>query len=189
MSRRPREIEWRSPAGVGLLGALGGLFIAGPVGGVAGLVAGVVAARRTQAVLLAAGAALCLAAVFTLLEQPLNESGISGFPGDHPLANFAGAIAGVLLLAGLVGMLANRDHATARISTEAPGRAATQIAAPNIVALLAAALLGALALWLLGDRLWQGPAIALAIGALVLIAVLVFRARSRDRPALPDSRP
>ena len=59
MTVAPRRLpRWRSPVGLGLLVGLGGLFMVGALGGVVGFLAGAAAARRPQAVLVAAGVAL-----------------------------------------------------------------------------------------------------------------------------------
>ena len=100
---RVRSVTWRSPVAFALLVGLGGLLIAGAVGGLVGVVAGFAAARRPQAVLISAAVALCAAALLTVVEEPLTTAGVPFFPGNHPLAELAGKLAAVLLLAGLAG--------------------------------------------------------------------------------------
>lgn len=166
-----------SPAILGLVATAGGFFVAGPVGGAVGLIAGVLAARNVRAVLVGAVGALFLAALFTLVEGPLGEPDISAFPGNHPLANLAGAIAAVCLLAGLLGMFAKRDHSVARMPAERPAGESQRLSISAIVAVLAATFLGALALALLADQLWRAAALGLAVLALGLTFGLILARR------------
>jgi peptidoglycan/LPS O-acetylase OafA/YrhL len=176
----------RSPLGLGLLVGLAGLFMVGVLGGAVGFLAGAAAARRAQCVLAAAGVALLASAALTILEQPLSDTEISAFPADHHLAEVAAAIAAVLLLAGLVGMVARRDQATMlRVpppkefeSTPAGRKLPERLPTSTIAAVLAAVLLASLILLQLGDQRWHPVAIAVAIAVLILAVVLAV-ARSR----------
>ena len=169
------------PAVLGLLIALGGLLIAGPLGGAAGLLAGVAAARWTLAVLLAAAAALFAAAALTVFERPLSEFAIYGFPQDHSLANSAGAIAAVLLLAGLAGLIVHGLHASEpRPPAEDPTAGATKrVPTETIAAILAVALFAAAVLWRIGDRTWEAPALAVAVITALGLAGLLRIGRLR----------
>lgn len=179
----PNAARWRSPAGLGLLVGLGGLVMVGVVGGVVGLPAGMAAARRPRAVLVAAGLALFVTAALTVLERPLSESEIAGFPDNHPLADVTAAIAGVLLLAGLAGILAHRDRSPApRMTAEGPDGAAPRMQTSTIAAFLAVTLLAALLLWRLGDRSWEVAALPVAIAVLVIGIALVLRPLLRSGP-------
>lgn len=184
MTARLNDTRWRSPTALGLMVGLGGLVMIGVIGAVVGLLAGMAAVRRPRTVLVAAGLALFAAAVLTVLEQPLSASGIYGFPDNHPGANVAAALAGVLLLAGLAGMLANRDYTPApQLPADGLDAAAPRVPTSKIAAVLAVTLLGALMLLRLGDRLWEGAALAVAVMVLILAAVLVLRSRLRSGPA------
>src|SRR5215211_4202690 len=115
----PGESPWRSPpVALGLVAGLGGLFMIGALGAVVGFLAGVAAHRRTRAVLVAAGVALCVTAGLTTFEQPLGETQIFAFPNDHPLAEVAGAIAAVLAFAGLAATVARRGLVAPSIAVE-----------------------------------------------------------------------
>jgi hypothetical protein len=175
---------WRSPAGLALLVGLGGFFIAGPVGGMIGLPAGVVAFLRTRVVLLAAVLALATAAVFTVIEEPLTTASIPGFPNDHPLAELAAKVAAVLLLGGLAGIVARHDRAVAsRVLTRDPetragnGTLGKRVPSSTIAAVLIVSLLGALTLWQLGDRRWEAVALPVMIAVLILGSVVVTQRR------------
>jgi hypothetical protein len=170
------RLDRRGPAVLGVVTAVGGFFIAGPVGGMAGLIAGALAARGTRAVLLAGGAALLLTVLLTLVERPLSEPNVITFTSDRPLANAAGAIAAVCLLAGLLGMIFSREYPAPRMPAE-PAAQTSRLTISALVAALAAALLGAAALALLGDHLWRAGAIALAVLALALAVGLIVARR------------
>jgi lysylphosphatidylglycerol synthetase-like protein (DUF2156 family) len=183
-------LSWRSPVGLGLLVGLAGLFMVGVLGGAVGFLAGAAAARRGQAVLAAAGVALLASAALTLFEQPLSETDISAFPADHRLAEVAAAIAAVLLLAGLAGIVTRGDRATAlRVAppkefknTAAARKMPERLPTSTIAAVLAAVLLASLTLLQIGDQRWHSVAIGVAIAVLILAAVLAV-ARSRGMRA------
>jgi O-antigen/teichoic acid export membrane protein len=187
MTMVPRPAGWRSTAALGALVGVGGFAIAGTLGGLVGLLAGCIAARRERLVLIAAGLALLVTAALTLLERPLSDSlpSLTGFPNNHPDANVAGAIAGVLLLAGVAGLLApHRDRPPGPPPPEGPpGDGTRRPPASTLVSVLVAALLGALTLWWLGDRSWEAEAIAAsAIAVLLLAAAVVLALRHRTGP-------
>jgi disulfide bond formation protein DsbB len=176
--------RWRTPIGLGLLVAVGGLFMIGLLGAVAGGLAGAAAARRPRLVLAGAGLALIVAAALTLLEEPLSETAISAFPPDHGLAEAAAAIAAVLVLGGLAGLVARRDLATAPRwppVAEPEGGGGTMLGRlPNstVAAVAAAVLLASVILLLpIGDQRWQPVGIAAAIAVLILAGVAVARNR------------
>jgi uncharacterized membrane protein YqjE len=151
------------------------------VGGLVGLLAGAVAAHRAQPVLIAAASVLLAAAGFTVLEEPLTEVRVLTFAENHPLADLAAKVAAVLLLAGLAGILARRDRdATPPMPVRDLEGALPQVPTPTIAAVLAVTLLAALVLWQIGDRRWEGTALAVAVALLVLAAVLAI-ARLRRR--------
>jgi O-antigen/teichoic acid export membrane protein len=195
IARRWRTVDgWRRPAALGVLAGFGGFLVGGAVGGAVGLVAGAAAARRVSAVVIAAASALFAAAAFTLLEQPLDESTVDVFPVNRPLAEFAAMIAGVLLLAGLIGIAASatptkRSRFDGRDSWRIPAAATSPTAAgatrraPTIVAVGAAALLALLVLWRIGDRRWEGAAPVAAIAVLGIGALLLLANRLRSLPA------
>jgi hypothetical protein len=175
------ESRWTSPTPLGLLVGVGGLVIAGPVGGVVGLLAGVAAAHRSKVVLLAAAAALTLTAGITVLEQPLTNAHVPTFPVDHPLAELAAKVAGVLLLGGLAGILAGRggEAGPRRVAKEVEsmavdGRVPERLPISTIAALLAVTFLAALTLWRLGDRRWETLAVGVAIAVIILAVVLLI---------------
>jgi O-antigen/teichoic acid export membrane protein len=194
---RPRSARPRSshPAVLGLAVAVAGFLIAGAVGAVVGVLGGLAAARRPQLVLIAAASALFATAAFTVFEQPLDEANIPVFPLSYPLADFAAAIAAVLLLAGLAGIVASRsrgvgspldDGEPPRTATAAPSVApgATSIVPRStIAAVLACALLATLVLWQIGDQRWEGTVPGLAIALLGLAGVLALSQRIRSLPA------
>jgi len=173
VTERSSEIGWRTPVGLGLLTAVGAFFVVGPLGGVVGLIAGALAARRVRATLLGAGAALLVAALLTILEQPLTQDNVNGFPGDHPLANLAGAIAAVFLLGGLIGMLAKGDYPLGRTRAEPIAGPPERVPISTIAAVLAAMDLGALTLSLLGDQLWETAALVLTLTLTLTLALLL----------------
>jgi hypothetical protein len=142
---------WRSPLVLGLLVGLGGFVMLGPLGAAVGLIGGAAASRRAQAVLMAAALALFAAAALTIFEEPLDERHLGpGFVTERSLAEIAGAIAGVLLLAGLAGLLADRDRTRApSLPAEKADVGGQRVPTSTIIAVLAAGLLAALLVWLL----------------------------------------
>lgn len=171
--------SWRSPAAFALLVGLGGLFIAGPVGGLVGAPAGFAAAYRPQAVLVSAAVALGAAALLTVIEEPLTTAGVPFFPENHPLAELAGKLAAVLLLAGLAGtFMRGERHVSAESlppGAEGPATEGTlweRVPRSTIAAALAATLVGALALLWIGDQVWRPEAFGLVAVVLILIGVL-----------------
>lgn len=181
---RVGSVTWRSPTAFALLVGLGGLFIAGAVGGLVGAGAGFAAARRPQAVLIAAAVALCAAALLTVVEEPLTTAGIPFFPKNHPLAELAGKLAAVLLLAGLAGTFMRGEHSLSaqslphraeRPAAEGPLR--ERVSSSTIAAALAATLAGALSLLWLGDQVWRPEAFVLVAVVLTLMGVLFVTQR------------
>ena len=192
MTVPPSATGRTSPLAVGLLGGWGGLVVAGAAGGVVGFVAGAAAARWPRAVLVAAATALVATAAFTVLEQPLTDSGISNFPVRHPLAELTGKIAAVLLLTGLAAVAASelrsrRPHRPRTVSTTAAPmdpRRAPRVPISTIAAIVAAGLLASLILWQIGDRRWEGTAPVVAITVLGFAAVLAVVQRLRSQVPL-----
>jgi hypothetical protein len=169
--------RWSSPVALGILVGLGALLLVGLVGAPVGFLAGVATARHTRLVLISAAFALFVTAVLTLIEEPLNESGILAFPQSHGVANVAGAIAATLLLAGLAGLFAGRDAVPEpeRARQDAVG-GISRVPASTVAAILAASLLGCFALWRLGDSDWGATPLVLAIVVvLVGTALLLWR--------------
>lgn len=166
-------LRWGTPASLALVAGLGGLLVFGLLGALVGVLAGPAAARDPRRVLLAAGVALLITAALTMVEQPLELSGIIDFPHRHGAANVAGAIAAVLLLAGLAGLFAQPEmRATRRLGrgvVHGPSRVPTS----TLAALLGATLLGCLALSQFGDRDWGAAPLVLAILVLILGMALV----------------
>jgi hypothetical protein len=163
---------------LGILTGLGGLLLVGLVGAPVGFLAGVATARHPRLVLISAAFALFVTAVLTLIEEPLDESGILAFPQSHGVANVAGAIAATLLLAGLAGMLAERDAMpeTERIDQDVVG-GMSRVPASTVAAILAASLVGCFALWRLGDRDWGAAPLVLAVVVVLAgAALLLWRA-------------
>ncbi|MGH2993118.1 MAG: hypothetical protein ACRDL1_06245, partial [Solirubrobacterales bacterium] len=113
---------------------------------------------------MAAAAALVATAAFTVLEQPLAEASIPNFPVSHPAAELFARLAAVLLLAGLAGTLAlerrsERTRLPRTLSTNSSPmrpRPTPRLPISTIAAIVAAAVLAALTLWLIGDRRWEG---------------------------------
>lgn len=170
---------WRSQAAFALLVGLGALFIGGAVGGLVGVGAGFAAARRPQAVLISAAVALCAAALLTVIEEPLTTAGVPFFPENHPLAELAGKLAAVLLLAGLAGTLVRGERSLSAQSlphrAEGPAAEGTlreRVSTSTIAAALAATLVGALSLLWLGDQAWRPEALVLVAVVLILVGVL-----------------
>ena len=175
---------WRSPAAFALLVGLAGLFIAGAVGGLVGVGAGFAAARRPQAVLISAAVALCAAAVLTVVEAPLTIAGVPFFPENHPLAELAGKLAAVLLLAGLAGtfmhgerFLSAKSLTHRAAAPAAEGALRERVSSSTIAAALAATLVGALSLLWLGDQVWRPEAFVLIAVVLILTGVLFVTQR------------
>jgi hypothetical protein len=174
-----RPIYWWSPAGLSLLAGLGGSVVAGAVGLIVGLFGGWVAASRPRAVLLGAGLFVLAAMTLTILEQPLNVSEVGRFPEDHRLANAAGAIAGVLLLAGLAGLLAHRDYPVNPEAAAKLGAVEERSLSSAVAPIVAATLLAAFTLGRLGDRSWGDAALPLAVVVLILAAACFLALRPR----------
>jgi len=176
-----QDLRWTRPDAFSLVAGLAGLIVAGPVGFAVGLVAGMFAARRAEVVVLAAASALLITAAFTVIEEPLTEGRIFNFPNSHPIAEVAAKVAAVLLVAGLIGLSAHRDR------TQAPRSSARELEdvssltpIPTIVAVLAAALLGAFVLWQLGDQRWRSAAPVVAILVITLAGWLVHARRRQS---------
>jgi hypothetical protein len=164
----------REPAGLAVLVGLAGLLIAGPVGAGVGLTAGAVAARRPSIVFLAGAVALGAAVLFTLIEDPLTEAQIPSFPGDHPLAELAGMVAGVLLLGGLAGIATQLERIPPVRETVPGPDPKAQEPAP-IASILAATLLGAVVLLWVADERWHAVALVLIAAVIAVAVVLVSR--------------
>jgi hypothetical protein len=181
---RANAVRWRNPATFAVLVGLVGLFLIGWLGAVVGFFGGLAAARQPRPVFLGAAVALFVAAVLTILERPLRESEIYSFPQQHDLANVAGAIAGVLLLAGAAGLIAQRDQpAPDLLLAEAADTGdSARLPTSTILAILTASLLGAFALSAFGDRDWGAIPVGLATVASILAAV-VIALRRRWAPA------
>jgi predicted lipid-binding transport protein (Tim44 family) len=181
-----RAINGRwTPVALGLLVSAAGFVVAGLIGALAGLLAGLAAARTPRGVFLAAAVALFVTAWLTILEGPLTVNEIPAFPNNHPAANIGGAIAGVLLLAGMSGILSFPHRSRPPKVTAAPPTAKERRS--TFFAVLAATLLGALALGYLGDRRWEGLAFALDVAVLILAVCLVVAVRRMRRPATDRS--
>lgn len=178
---------WRSPIRLGLLVGVAGLFMTGVVGAVVGFLAGLVVARRPRPVLLGSCIALFAAAILTILERPLSGAGLYDFPNHHPLANVAAAIAAVLLLAGLVDVVARLDLAAVPHPASEPAHGSrSRTPKSTIAAILAAILVAAISVSQLGDRRWEGPALAVALAVLLLGAALAishYRGKPRSGSA------
>jgi O-antigen/teichoic acid export membrane protein len=170
-----------------LVAGLGGLLVAGVLGGAAGLVAGAAASVRARRVLLGAALALVATAAFSVLEQPLTDDALYDFPLTHTDAEFFAKLAATLLLAGLLGSFA-RDrgadrtrapHTASVDSREPESRATVSVPMSKIAGIAAAALIAALALWLIGDRRWAGaaPAVAVTIVGVTLLIAAFGRLR------------
>lgn len=180
------DVRWTSPFTLGLLAGAGGLFIAGPVGGLVGVLAGMAGARQPQGVILAAALALLLTAAFTVLEEPLSVAQIPAFPVDHSLADLAGKVTAVLLLAGLIGVLASLGFPTAsRMPAEELEDAAVdsvmreRFPSSTVAAVLTVALLGSLVLWQVGDQRWHWTAPAVVL----TVTILAFWRASKRLPS------
>jgi hypothetical protein len=173
MTAERKPGRWRTPAGLAVVVGAVGFLMVGIVGLVAGIPAGAVAARRTRPVFLASAAALVVTMALTILERPLSEANIAGFASQHDLAEIAGAVAAVLLLGALVGVLAHCRHRLPgnRALTSQAGQGERPVPTATIAPVLVAALVGALALWGVGDRM-EGLAIAVLIAVLVLAGVV-----------------
>ena len=182
-------LRWGTPLGLGLLVGLAGLFMVGVLGGPVGFLAGAAAARRAHTVLAGAGGTLAVSALLTLIEQPLGETNVPGFPVHHQVAEVAGAIAAVLLLAGMAGIIARQARATPpRVHQSsgferatAGGKLLGRLPTSTIAAVLAAVLLASLSLLQLGDQRWQSVTISVAMVVLILAGVLAI-AHFRRRP-------
>ena len=103
---------------------LGATAVAGTLGAVAGVVAGLISALKPRFAVVAAALALVAAVAFTLFEQPLSGAGVGGFAVNRPLASAAATIAGVFLF-GVVVATAMDRHETEAWRLQLPsGRAA-----------------------------------------------------------------
>lgn len=176
--------SWRSAAAFALLVGLGALFIGGAVMGLVGVGAGFAAARRPQAVLISAAVALCAAALLTVFEEPLTTAGVPFFPENRPLAQLAGKLAAVLLLAGLAGTFVRGERSPSAQSLPhraggpaAEGTLRDRVSSSTIAAALAATLVGALSLLSLGDQVWRPEAFGLVGVVLILMGVLLVTHR------------
>jgi hypothetical protein len=167
--------------------AIVGFFVAGVAGLLVGAAAGAAGPRRARALFLASALALLVTAGLTIFEGPLNVDAIYGFPHDRPAANLFGAIAAVLLLAGLAGTLATHGKlASFRQLGASPEPAASGIPRSTIAAVAVSALLGTLMLWVLGDQRWEGLAPWLLI--VVFVASFGFLLVSRLRSGWAGDR-
>ncbi len=183
MNDKRRAIRPTSPAAFALLLGVLGFVVGGVIGALVGVAAGVAGPQRARVMFLAAGLALLLTAALTLLEGSLTVDAIYGFPRERPAANLFGAMAAVLLLAGLVGTMASRSKAPpSRVDAAVP-EPARGVPESTIAALAASTLLGTLMLWLLGDNRWEGVAPWLAIGVVLLSCGFVLAPRLRSTPA------
>jgi hypothetical protein len=187
---RWRAVQWRSPAALAALVAVLGAFFIGWVGGIAGFIGGLAAARRPRAPFLLAAVALFIAAVLTIVDGPLGERDVYSFPQEHELANGAGAIAGIMLLAGVVGLIA-RVRAATNLSVRPGGRIASgsrRVPISTVVSVVAASVVGAIALATFGDHDWGRVPVGLPLLACVVgLMLLVIRPPTESLGDHPDA--